>query len=227
MLERLRRAPARNADLMEMVRRGTAQIVYCTNDALVLYERVSGLVVMCAHGESAARTALAHLPRSEAYVAHGDVCAALVRDAMGCKIMQKCTQMCYLGDTPPAPVPGITMRTLDDTYTDAVFEQYRLTDDRSYVARRIAQGVVTGAFIDGRLAGFIGTHVEGSIGMLEVIPAFRRRGVGYALEVEAVRRAMREGRVPYCQVLDGNEPSIHLQHKLGMTFSDEPVYWLF
>ncbi|MFQ7452543.1 MAG: GNAT family N-acetyltransferase [Flavonifractor plautii] len=35
-----------------------------------------------------------------------------------------------------------------------------------------------GAFVDGTLAGFAGFHGEGSIGLLEVLPAYRRRGLG-------------------------------------------------
>ena len=44
---------------------------------------------------------------------------------------------------------------------------------RDYVAERLAAGAMTGAFLDGVLAGFIGIHEEGSIGMLEVLPAYR------------------------------------------------------
>ena len=38
-----------------------------------------------------------------------------------------------------------------------------------------------GAFVDGQLAGFVGEHSEGSMGMLEIFPAYRRRGLGYSL----------------------------------------------
>ena len=99
--------------------------------------------------------------------------------------------------------------------------------DRDYISARLAAGAVTGAFLEGVLAGFIGTHEEGSIGMLEVLPAYRRRGLGYALEAEAIRRAMAQGAIPYCQVIEGNAASMKLQKKLGMEFSDEFVYWLF
>ena len=86
---------------------------------------------------------------------------------------------------------------------------------------------MTGAFLDGVLAGFIGIHEEGSIGMLEVLPAYRRRGLGYALEAGAIRRALKEGTIPYCQVIEGNTASMELQKKLGLEFSDGFVYWLF
>ena len=81
-------------------------------------------------------------------------------------------------------------------------------------------------FLNGILAGFIGTHHEGSMGMLEIFPEYRRLGLGYALESALIRRLMEQGAIPYCQVYEGNEASLRLQRKLGLTFSDEFVYWL-
>ena len=219
--------PVRNADLLEMLRRGTADVLYCTQDALAMHEHASGAAVLCARTEQAARAALARLPRTGLYVAHGALCARLLREETGCTDGQKCHQARYLRPQPPAPAPGVELRVLDERYTDAVFEHYHAMPDRDYISARLAAGAVTGAFLEGVLAGFIGTHEEGSIGMLEVLPAYRRRGLGYALEAEAIRRAMAQGAIPYCQVIEGNAASMKLQKKLGMEFSDEFVYWLF
>ena len=202
--EYLASEPVGNADLLEMLRRGTADVLYCTQHALAMHERVSGAAVLCAETEREARAALAHLPRTGLYVAHGALCARLLREETGCTGGQKCRQARYLRPVPPAPVPG-----------------------RDYVAERLAAGAMTGAFLDGVLAGFIGIHEEGSIGMLEVLPAYRRRGLGYALEAGAIRRALKEGAIPYCQVIEGNTASMELQKKLGLEFSDGFVYWLF
>ena len=56
-----------------------------------------------------------------------------------------------------------------------------------YVEDRLKAGVIFGAFVDGRLAGFVGEHHEGSMGMLEVVPEFRRRGIAQALEAALIR----------------------------------------
>ncbi|MFQ8833433.1 MAG: hypothetical protein ACLR7U_11580 [Ruthenibacterium lactatiformans] len=59
------------------------------------------------------------------------------------------------------------------------------------------------------LAGFIGIHEEGSIGMLEVLPAI---GGAAWLRPEAEPSARTEGgRYPYCQVIEGNTASMELQ----------------
>lgn len=122
---------------------------------------------------------------------------------------------------------GVELRILDESHTDLVFEHYHMAPGRDYVAERLAAGAMTGAFLDGVLAGFIGIHEEGSIGMLEVLPAYRRRSLGYALEAGAIRRALKEGAIPYCQVIEGNTASMELQKKLGLEFSAGFVYWLF
>ena len=67
--EYLASEPVGNADLLEMLRRGTADVLYCTQHALAMHERVSGAAVLCAETEREARAALEHLPHTGLYVA--------------------------------------------------------------------------------------------------------------------------------------------------------------
>ena len=49
------------------------------------------------------------------------------------------------------------------------------------------------------LMGFIGIHTEGAMGMLEVLPAYRRRGIASALTSRLAFETFARGRVPfYC-----------------------------
>lgn len=82
--EYLASEPVGNADLLEMLRRGTADVLYCTQHALAMHERVSGAAVLCAETEREARAALEHLPHTGLYVAHGALCARLLREETGC-----------------------------------------------------------------------------------------------------------------------------------------------
>ena len=84
-----------------------------------------------------------------------------------------------------------------------------------------------GVFDGGRLAGFIGTHSEGSMGMLEVLPEFRRKGYGLALEQFLIAWHLSRGWTPFGHVIDGNEPSLRLQQKAGMVCAGLPAIWLF
>ena len=91
---------------------------------------------------------------------------------------------------------------------------------------RIRQGVMLGAYVEGELAGFIGEHVEGSMGLLHVMPAYRRMHLGYALERAAIRRTRLAGQIPFDQVAKTNDASIALQARRGMTRAKETVYWI-
>ena len=62
--------------------------------------------------------------------------------------------------------------------------------------------------------------------MLEVLPAYRRRGVGEALLRGAVRLALARGSIPYGQVEQDNAASLALQRKAGMEMSGRRLFWL-
>lgn len=221
--------PVGGADFLEIARRGTGELIFCTWDAIVMREPSSGVVLFHAKNEPAARAALEKTPRSKLYAVHGEQNARMVMDAMRIKSvdgLEKCHQARYMKPEAPVPVSGVELRVLDEAYVDTVARHYGGVDDPAYVRQRVEAGVVVGAFVDGALAGFIGTHNEGSMGMLEIFPEYRRRGLGYALEAGLIRRFLEQGMIPFCQVVDGNEASMRLQEKLGMTFSDEPVYWM-
>lgn len=72
---------------------------------------------------------------------------------------------------------------------------------------------------------FIGRHAEGSIGLLEVLPQYRRRGLATLLQSYMIGLELSRGRVPYGQVFDGNDASLALQQSLGMSRSMGPLYW--
>ena len=80
---------------------------------------------------------------------------------------------------------------------------------------------------DYHLAGFAGVHQEGALGMLEVVPAFRRRGLAEALEAAVIARVLEAGGFPYCHVRLGNTASESLQEKLGLVFDQgRTLCWL-
>lgn len=62
--------------------------------------------------------------------------------------------------------------------------------------------------------------------MLEVFPAYRGRGLGLALESFQINRFLSQGRVPFDQVIVGNNKSLNLQRKVGMSISRDTMSWL-
>jgi len=138
-----------------------------------------------------------------------------------------CYQAAYKGKepVPEYEVPGIEFRPLTEENLSFVRKNY--DDDEEYMKSRIEYGMI-GAFDEkGNCAGFIGFHGEGSMGLLTVLPEFRRKGIGIALEAKNLNRRLSEGRIPFGHVVVGNEKSEGLQKKIGMEFSDKIVTWVF
>ena len=119
------------------------------------------------------------------------------------------------------------IRTLDISFKDMICSNYDLGGPEE-IEEQLSSGRMIGAFSEsGELMGFIGTHMDGSVGMLFVFPEFRRLGVAYALEAELINRLLDTGHIPYCHIISDNSPSLALQRKLGYTVSDKMVYWLY
>lgn len=142
-----------------------------------------------------------------------------------------CVQAAYLLPEPPPEgraIPGLSFRVLNTADYAFVHAHYHTGGNsrREYVMERLTNGDMLGAFVFGAPAGFIGIHREGAMGMLEVSAEYRRRGLGYALERELIRRMLEKGLLPYCHVFPDNESSLSLQKKLRLSTSPEPVYWV-
>ena len=131
----------------------------------------------------------------------------------------------YRMDGKPAE-NGVVIRPLTMEHLDAVVRDYNTISDEAYVTDRIKKGALFGAFVDGQLAGFIGMHAEGGIGMLFVSPEYRRRRIGMALETYMINLGLERGERPYGQVEIGNDASKGLQEALGLCFSKGRIYWM-
>ena len=82
-------------------------------------------------------------------------------------------------------------------------------------------------YYDGRLVGFIGEHLEGSLGILYVLPEYRRKGIGTALQTCLIAGTMEKGFIPFGQVEKDNRESLRLQEKIEMTRSEDLIVWMW
>lgn len=142
-----------------------------------------------------------------------------------------CKTLVYLRSMPPLPdLPrGVEIKRLAHTLAPTVADIYR-RNGGSYTDEEMDEVMrnkgVFGAISGGALAGFIGRHADGAMGMLEVDPAFRRKGIGECLEKFIIGYVMTCGRTPFCDVVLGNDASFALQEKLGLTPSEFYTFWI-
>ena len=210
-----------NVDMIECIRRDICRILYASDKA-VLIVADSGWVHMlsCEDRELGLELIKTHQPPW--VVLHQmDMREAVA--GLGYRIGDECWQSAYTKTTPMEETLA-DIRRLDRRFLKRIADNYELADEGE-IAALLDAGVIYGAFAGGELAGFIGRHEEGSVGLLFVFPEFRRMGIAEALERNYVNRELAEGNVAYGQIFVGNTPSRQLQEKLGMDFSDKFICW--
>lgn len=219
-----------NIDMLEISLLPETEALRCDENGLLLYQ--DGLYLLaCEPGRAASFLPLMTRNLSDdqerLIVLRGEeLIDPLVRN-YGFQVVMDCLHAVYPSKKPlPCSLPeGVEIRPLDLSYVDFVHEHYHMVDDIGYIRERVEAGMF-GAFVAGQIADFIGTHEERPIGLLEVLPEYRRLGLAYALEAHLINRLLAQGRTPFCQVAVVNEPSIALQRKLGMEISSTVIHWL-
>ena len=135
-------------------------------------------------------------------------------------------QAAYLRTQPPVLQDYVlAIRQLDVSDLPQVSAHYQL-EGADYLCSLLDRGQLFGGFQNGTLAGFVGRHAEGSIGLLEILPQYRRQGFATALERYMIDLELSLCHIPFGQVLTDNAPSLALQRSLGMTISSGTLCWL-
>lgn len=160
-------------------------------------------------------------------VLHSDELRETLERDFGFQTVMECYHAVYPSTKriPYALPDGADIRKLDARYVDFVHAHYHMVDDVGYIRERIEEDMF-GVFFGDTIVGFAGTHDERSMGMLEILPEYRRLGLAYALEAHLINHLLSLGRVAFCQVAVYNEASIKLQQKLGLEISERVIYWL-
>lgn len=220
-----------HVDMLEILRRGSGEILYESENSMLLRDKLSGIYMMTAASKEEAEIIMEVLPRNlEIMVTHQEFTLDLLYKKYNFQDTMVCNNVAYTKKKAiDIPKSNIEIRKLTENYLEDIVKNYSSLDlaDEEYIGDRIKSDTMYGAFIEGALCGFIGTHEEGSIGILEVFPKYKGRGIGALLQGTATNDALCNGRYPYGQVKEGNLPSINLQRKLGFDISEDKVWWLF
>ena len=213
-------------NIIDPLTSGEASLLYSAPGGVLVRETESGVCMMSADNPSDEGAILNLIPPCHTLVCHQLSSVAAAREKLGFKRVLDCVAAAYMRST-PARFDGLyEIRPLTANHLKTVRAYYHNVDSEAYMAGRIARGQMWGAFTGETLLGFIGRHEEKSIGMLEVLPQFRRKRVGAELEGYLINRLLAQGRTPFCQVFVDNAASVWLQKSVGMTVSRAHMYWL-
>ena len=171
-------------NMLEVLRRGSAELLWAGEGGVLLYDRGSGAYMLTARDRATLDGMLPLLPADcDLLVGHDLWYRDELAGRFGLWKEELCVQAAWMAPEPPeAPAFGGGLRLLGEEWAPYVCEHYSKSDigGLEHIRQAIGAGML-GAFVDGTLAGFAGFHGEGSIGLLEVLPAYRRRGLGEAL----------------------------------------------
>lgn len=208
-----------------VIDRGSAEIIEETDDMLFLYDEVSGTYMLaCDDAEKAVSILEKYEDRGYGLIM--TTCkeaAEYAQKKYGFDNCLECYQYAYLGEMPEED-PRLTIRQAELDDLPVIMQSYDQISDEE-MARDIERGGVLMAYEGDELVGFIGEHLEGSQGMLYVYPEHRRKGYAAALENAVFARSLKQGLIPFGQVIAGNTASMELQKKNGLTMADKLIYW--
>ncbi len=230
------RDPVRYLDMTEAVRRGIGTVIYASSTAALVDvpspEDPEGFhtYLMCCAGMEDARRLCILLPANGRLLvaAHEEFCIPLLQERFGVDFFLDGVsyQAAYLRTQPPQiPDCGLAIRQLNVSDLPQVAAHYEL-EGEDYLHSLLERGQLLGGFYEDAMVGFAGCHAEGSMGLLEIFPPYRRRGFAAALEGHLIGLELSRCHIPFGQVLTGNGPSLALQRSLGMTRSSGTLCWL-
>ncbi len=142
--------------------------------------------------------------------------AALLIGTQETRWHNPCVQMSLPADA-VLPPSDPDVRPLDPGMARYSHERYTMRHilGPDYIEERIRNGPSAGLVVDGTLVGFSMTHDEGTMGVLEVLPEWRRKGVAERVSWALCRWVREAGMIPTVHIKRGNAASMALAAKMG------------
>lgn len=216
---------AMNIDMIEPIRRGHAELIYTGSDGVLLKELNGDVPMISTDNAQTAQRLLPMVSGTDILVIHRAHEAEAANKLLHLSGRESCYQASFPNAQPFAVWGDI--RRLDESFLPVFLAHYALADNDEAYGRELLANGVFGQFVDGELAGFIGTHLEGAVGMLEVFEPYRRRGIGENLMCYMINYWRRRNAVPFGQIYKSNDRSMNLQRKLGATISEPTLCWVW
>lgn len=213
--------------LDRVIKRGTGKIIADEGKALLVKDIVSSAYFLACEDRDVGTKIL------ERYI--GDDCRLLmVSDyelgksaykKFGFEDMIECYQVAYYGERPKIETQ-LDICVAEESDLPMLIENYDMISKEELTEVVKRRSILLG-YYNNELIGFIGEHLEGSMGLLYVFPEYRKKGFATALQKAFIARTIEQGFIPFGQVEKDNMESLNLQKKLGMTKSDNLIAWMW
>lgn len=225
-LEYLVKDPLLHMGMIEPIRRDTAEILYAEKDGVLMKEEKSNAYMISVDNFEKGQELINSILKCNLIVAHQKYMIDYISNRFGLTEKLECVQAAYMDKTKIHTKEELEIRQLEPNQIEVILKHYNKLSNNE-IDMLLKNGSLFGGYKNHVLIGFIGNHLEGSIGLLEIFPEYRRLGYGTILESYMVNKTLEDGLVPFTQVEIENKKSIALQKKLGFKISKDKLYWLF
>lgn len=212
--------------MIEPINRGTVDIIYAGSDGVLIKELKSNAYMISVDTVDKGRELLENVSECNLAVVHQQFMVDDISDRYGLKDKLECVQAVYMHKDKLTIVNNIKIRQMDMKHAATILEHYHMLSETE-IRTLLKEGNIYGGYQNETLIGFVGMHLEGSIGLLEVFPEYRQHGYGTMLESYMVNKILDTGAIPYAQVEIKNEKSMALQKKLGFSLTKDSICWIF
>ena len=210
-----------------VLKRGSGEILYKEDNALLVKDNISGAYFLACLDVSTGLSVLdKHIGQDCNLLMVSDYnLGKIAVDKYGFAEKIECYQVAYYGEK-PSTATELSIRTATIGDLPTLTKNYHMLSEEELEQIVLRKSILLGYYND-QLVGFIGEHLEGSMGLLYVFPEYRHRGFGAELQRHLMARTIDEGFIPFGQVEKDNLASLNLQKKLGMTVSDNQIVWMW
>ncbi|MGN0430886.1 MAG: tRNA (guanosine(37)-N1)-methyltransferase TrmD [Lachnospiraceae bacterium] len=239
----IKRGKLHHIMMTESILRGNAKLLFHGEEGTLLQDKKSGLYMIsvkdreagkkildCVFGndicstEMAVREGLTHRQMSVSFVSHQEFMNDLLAERFGLKISGEQIPVVFTRKE-SLPVKWKDIRQLEEVHLQNISTWHTLTDE-AYIRGLIRKGAVFGIFEEDKLVGLMGECQEGDLGLLEILPGYRNKGLAAALEAFLINRTLKKGYTPFGMVAADNEAALKLQEKLGLYPAKKKIWRL-
>jgi 8-oxo-dGTP diphosphatase len=134
--------------------------------------------------------------------------------------------MLYLPDDAIVPAPSTESVPIGVEHAETVYKNYKRAEsvDFGYIEERLSEGPAVGVFRDGMLVGWAMTHDDMSMGMLTVLPDYRRQGIALDITLAMIHRMRQMGEIPIVHISKDNTMSLPLVKSLGFVEACDVIF---
>ncbi|MFL0246059.1 GNAT family N-acetyltransferase [Candidatus Clostridium stratigraminis] len=222
----LMKNPLLHIGMLEPIRRGTVDILYAETDGVLIKEQKSKAYMISVNNFEKGRELINCIEKCNLILAHQNFMVNYILNKFGLTKKLECIQAVYMDKYKLNVKEELEIRQLEQDQREVILEHYDKLSNNE-IDEILKNGNLFGGYWNEILIGFIGNHLEGSMGLLEVFPTYRRLGYGTLLESYLVNQMLDKDLIPFAQIEIDNDKSKALHNKLGFTISQDSVYWVF